>query len=39
MVEIPDVAAVQQLVQSEAAAEALRHGGVHPETQVTLSER
>lgn len=38
IVEIPDMAAFQELMQSEAAAEAMRHDGVHPDTLLILSE-
>jgi len=38
IVEIPDFAAFQELMQSEAAAEAMKYDGVHPETLVILSE-
>ena len=38
MVEIPDMAAFQEFMQSEAAAEAMKHDGVHPETMLILSE-
>ena len=36
--EIPDIAAFQELMQSEAAAEAMKHDGVHPDTLVILGE-
>jgi hypothetical protein len=36
--EIPDFAAFQELMQTEAAAEAMKHHGVHPETLVILAE-
>jgi len=38
IVEIPDIAAFQEVMQSEAAAEAMRHDGVHPDTLLILSE-
>lgn len=38
IVEIPDMAAFQELMQSEAAAEAMKHDGVRPETLLVLSE-
>ena len=38
IVEIPDMAAFQELMQSEAAAEAMKYDGVHPETLLILSE-
>jgi hypothetical protein len=38
IVEIPDFAAFQELMQSEAAAEAMKYDGVHPETLVILNE-
>jgi hypothetical protein len=36
--EIPDMEAFQQLMQSEAAADAMKHDGVNPETLLVLSE-
>lgn len=36
--EIPDMAAFQEAMQSEAAAEAMKHDGVHPETLLILNE-
>ena len=36
--EIPDFAAFQQLMQTEEAAEAMKHDGVRPETLLILSE-
>jgi hypothetical protein len=38
IVEIPDFAAWQELMQSEAAAEAMKYDGVRPETLLVLSE-
>ena len=38
IVEIPDVAAFQEFMQSEAAAEAMKYDGVRPETLLILSE-
>lgn len=38
IVEIPDLDAFQEFMQSEAAAEAMKYDGVHPETLVLLSE-
>jgi hypothetical protein len=38
IVEIPDMTAFQEFMQSEAAAEAMKHDGVHPETMLILSE-
>jgi hypothetical protein len=38
IVEIPDFAAFQELMQTELAAEAMRHDGVHPDTLVILAE-
>jgi hypothetical protein len=38
IVEIPDMAAFQQFMQTEAAAEVMKHDGVHPETMLILSE-
>jgi len=37
--EIPDFDAFQQFMQSDAAAEAMLHDGVRPETLQVLSER
>lgn len=37
IVEIPDLAAFQELLQSEEAAEAMKHDGVHPDTLLMLS--
>jgi hypothetical protein len=37
--EIPDMAAFQDFMQSETAAEAMKHDGVRPETILVLSER
>ena len=36
--EIPDMEAFQELVKSDAAAEAMKHDGVKPETLLVLSE-
>ena len=36
--EIPDMNAFQDVMQSEAAADAMKHDGVNPETLVILSE-
>jgi hypothetical protein len=36
--EIPDMAAFQEFMQTEAAAEAMKHDGVHADTLVVLSE-
>ena len=36
--EIPDMAAFQELMQSEAGAAAMEHDGVRPETLVILTE-
>jgi hypothetical protein len=36
--EIPDMAAFQELMQSDAGAEAMKHDGVRPETLVLLAE-
>ena len=36
--EIPDMAAFQEFMQSEEAAEAMKHDGVHPETLLILNE-
>ncbi len=36
--EIPDLAEFQKFMQSAAAAEAMKHDGVRPETVVILSE-
>jgi hypothetical protein len=38
IVEIPDMAAFQEVMQSEAAAEGMRYDGVHPETLLILNE-
>lgn len=38
IVEVPDFDAFQEFMQSEAAAEAMKYDGVHPETLVLLSE-
>ena len=38
IVEIPDFAAFEALMQTEPAAEAMKHDGVHPDTLVILSE-
>jgi hypothetical protein len=36
--EIPDMAAFDELMQSEAGADAMKHDGVRPETLVLLAE-
>jgi hypothetical protein len=36
--EIPDMDAFQELMQSDAAAEAMKHDGVHPDTILVLHE-
>jgi hypothetical protein len=36
--EIPDMEAFQEVMKSEAAAEAMKHDGVHPETLLMLGE-
>ena len=38
IVEVPDLAAFQQAMQSEAAADAMKSDGVHPETLLILAE-
>ena len=38
IVEIPDFAAFEQLMQTEEAAAAMKHDGVRPETLLILSE-
>jgi hypothetical protein len=38
IVEIPDMAAFQEFMQTEAAADAMKHDGVHPETLLILGE-
>ena len=38
LLEIPDMAAFQEVMQSEAAAEAMQYDGVRPETLVILGE-
>jgi hypothetical protein len=37
--EIPDMEAFQELMQSDAAAEAMKYDGVHPDTILILQER
>jgi hypothetical protein len=38
LVEVPDMATFQQMMESEVAADAMRYDGVRPETIVTLVE-
>lgn len=38
ILEIPDLAAFQEVMQSEAAAEAMEYDGVHPDTLLVLTE-
>ena len=38
IVEIPDLAAFQEFMQTEAAADAMKHDGVRPETMLVLAE-
>ena len=38
IVEVPDVAAFEQAMQSEEAADAMKFDGVHPETMLILKE-
>lgn len=38
IVEIPDLAAFQEFMQTEAAADAMQHDGVRPDTMLILSE-
>jgi hypothetical protein len=38
ILEIPDMAAFQDIMQSQAGAEAMKFDGVHPETLLTLDE-
>ena len=38
IVEIPDFAAFQEFMQTEPAAGAMKHDGVHPDTLVILAE-
>jgi hypothetical protein len=38
ILEVPDMAAFQQMMGSETAAEAMKFDGVRPETMVILSE-
>ena len=38
IVEVPDMAAFEQAMQSEAAADAMKFDGVHPETLLILEE-
>jgi hypothetical protein len=37
--DIPDMAAFQEFMQSETAADAMKHDGVRPETILVLDER
>jgi hypothetical protein len=39
IVEIPEFAAFEQFMQTEEAAEAMKHDGVRPETLVILAEQ
>ena len=36
--EVPDMAALDELLQSDSAADAMQHDGVRPETVLVLSE-
>jgi hypothetical protein len=36
--EIPDIDAFREVMKSEAAADAMKHDGVHPETLLMFSE-
>ena len=36
--EIPDMDAFQEFMRTDAAADAMKHDGVHPETLLVLSE-
>jgi hypothetical protein len=36
--EIPDIEAFQEVMKSEAAEDAMKHDGVHPETLLMFSE-
>jgi hypothetical protein len=38
IVEIPDLAAYQEFMQTEEAADAMKHDGVRPETLLVLTE-
>ena len=38
IVEIPDFAAFERLMQTEGAAEALKHDALHPDTLLILTE-
>lgn len=38
IVEVPDMAAFEELMQSEAAADAMKFDGVRPETMLILTE-
>jgi hypothetical protein len=38
IMEVPDMAALQELLSAEAAAEAMQHDGVRPETLLLLEE-
>ncbi len=39
IVEIPDFAVFEQIMQTEEAAEAMKHNGVRPETLLILGEQ
>jgi hypothetical protein len=39
LVEIPDMAAFEEFMQTDAAADAMKHDGVRPETILLLNER
>ncbi len=39
IVEVPDMAAFEEVMQSEAGAEAMKFDGVRPETLLVLAER
>ena len=38
LLEIPDMGAFQEMMETEAAADAMKHDGVHPDTLLVLSE-
>ncbi len=38
LAEVPDMAAFQEVMQTEAAADAMTHDGVHPDTLIVLVE-
>jgi hypothetical protein len=38
ILEVPDMAAVQEILRSDTTAEAMKHDGVHPDTLLILEE-